>query len=665
MRILFLESHPMWVYGLPNGFRDAGYVVEVSGLLDDQNLDRLISDFQPDLIITMGWGPDNACLKKQEKIRASVEKANVPHVYWATEDPTSTEIFSIQYIERTRPDFVFTICKDRVGYYEKRGIPAAHLDFGYHESVHFPVEADEKFRAPVAIVANAYPKKLSYFPDHYRHESMKNLITPLVKENIRIDFYGNYWDEMGPVLGVDIPEDWIRGYIHYSNANKVYSSAEIVLGLQNLPTQLTQRTYEILASGSLLLTNDTPEINRLFIPGKDLLISRSPEETINIVKEYLGNLEKGREIKKNGMDAVKNHSYQKRAEYMIDILTRQGLFKGKKKSYQLVKEKRKTFQKGGFEVYTIRNGDTLFSISKEFDIGIESLKLLNGLTSDAIDAGFLLKVRKLSSQKNEKSSISSDQFNLYTICHGETLGSISKKFEIPVQQLKEDNNLHSDLIYAGQLLKIDSQKAIAKFTSSVLISKGLGNEKMVSLTYDAGDSAEETEKILDVLKKHGIQTTMFLTGTWVGKFPELAKRILADGHEIGNHSYSHPDLTKLSIPMIMSELAKTKKCFETILGQKGTSLFRPPYGYWNKDVLEAASKVEYPYTVYWSLDTIDWKEPSVETIVSRVMGSIKEQDIVLFHLNGIPTEEASDIIISQLKNQGYSLVRVSDLLRNY
>ena len=611
----------------------------------------------------MGWGPENSSKKKQKKIRASVEKANVPHIYWATEDPTSTEIFSMPYIERTRPDFIFTICKDRVEYYEKQGIPAAHLDFAYHESVHFPVEADENFHAPLAIVANAYPKKLRYFPDHYRHESMKNLITPLVKENIRIDFYGNYWDQMEPILGVDIPKNWIRGYIDYSNANKVYSSAEIVLGLQNLPTQLTQRTYEILASGSLLLTNDTPEIKRLFTPGKDLLTSRSPEETINIVKQYLANPEKGKEMRKNGIDAVKNHSYQKRCKYMIDMLTRQGVFKRKKRPYHLVEEKREALQKDGFEVYIVRNGDTLFSISKEFGVEIESLKLLNRLISDAIDAGFPLKVKKLSSQqKSEDSSISSNEFNLYTIFHGETLGSISKKFGIPVQKLKEDNNLNSDLIYAGQLLKIDSRTAIAKPTSSVLISKGLGNKKMVSLTYDAGDNAEETEKILDVLKKHGIQTTMFLTGIWVEKFPKLAKRILAEGHEIGNHSYSHPDLTKLPIPMIISELAKTKKCFETILGQKGVPLFRPPYGYWNKDVLEAASKAEYPYTVYWSLDTIDWKEPPVETIVSRIMEKIEEQDIVLLHLNGIPTEEASDIIVSRLKKQGYSLVKVSDML---
>ncbi|MBJ8028967.1 hypothetical protein [Bacillus cereus group sp. N21] len=114
MRILFIESHPMWIYGLPNGFRDAGHIVEVSGSIDDQNLDELISDFHPDLIITMGWGTENSSVKKQKNIRASVEKVNVPHIYWATEDPTSTEIFSMPYIERTRPDFVFTICKDRI-----------------------------------------------------------------------------------------------------------------------------------------------------------------------------------------------------------------------------------------------------------------------------------------------------------------------------------------------------------------------------------------------------------------------------------------------------------------------------------------------------------------------------------------------------------------------
>ena len=107
----------------------------------------------------------------------------------------------------------------------------------------------------------------------------------------------------------------------------------------------------------------------------------------------------------------------------------------------------------------------------------------------------------------------------------------------------------------------------------MLISKGLKEDQMISLTFDAGDSAENTEAILDVLKKHNIQTTMFLTGAWVEKYSQLASRIVLDGHEIGNHSYSHPDLTKLSKDEIFSELKHTFSCFEKVLEQREVLYF--------------------------------------------------------------------------------------------
>ena len=103
---------------------------------------------------------------------------------------------------------------------------------------------------------------------------------------------------MKNILGVDIPRDWIQGYIDYTDANKVYSSSDIIIGLQNLPTQLTQRTYEIMGSGGILLTNDIPIINRLFKSGRDLITSSSPEETIELVKYYLQYPEKRNVIKK-------------------------------------------------------------------------------------------------------------------------------------------------------------------------------------------------------------------------------------------------------------------------------------------------------------------------------------------------------------------------------
>lgn len=206
MRILFLESHPMWIHGLPNGFRDLDCQVKISGPLTEQNTPVMIYQFRPDLIFTIGWGPENTSQAKQDLIKKYVQTSGIPHVYWATEDPTHTLTFSLPYIDRVRPDFVFTICPARVEYYKKLGIKAAHMDFGFHPNVHFHVEPDQQYQSSIAVVANAYPDKLTKYPEHYRHKSLHTLISPLLKSNIRIDFWGRYWDRMAIHLGQEIPQ---------------------------------------------------------------------------------------------------------------------------------------------------------------------------------------------------------------------------------------------------------------------------------------------------------------------------------------------------------------------------------------------------------------------------------------------------------------------------
>ncbi|MFC4323142.1 polysaccharide deacetylase family protein [Litchfieldia salsa] len=654
MRVLFLESHPMWIYGLPNGFRDAGHEVKVSGPLDKLNLMTYVSNYNPDLIMTMGWGPETANRENQQRIAEVTKKLDIPHVYWATEDPTSTEIFSLLYIEATKPDFVFTICRDRVDFYQNKGIPSSHLDFGYHQSVHSPIKTDPTYKASVAVVANGYAKKLGFFPDHFRCQSMNILLSSLIKNHIKIDFYGNNWDQMKPILGYEIPKEWIKGYINYPDARKVYSSADIILGLQNLPTQLTQRTYEVLGSGGFLLTNHTSEVINTFKNGRDLVTSSSPEETLELVDYYLKNPKAREEIRQNALETVKKHSYTERTKQIIEELKNFGLFEGKRGVYTLVAEV-KTHIENGYEVYRVRNGDSLYAIAREFGTTVNQLKRLNHLSTTLIYAGHPLKIRL------QETSV---PYQYYTVCKGETLGLIARMFGVTVAEIKRDNNLTSDLIYTGQLLRIRGNTNQFTSNPSVLITKGIkkSSTKKISLTYDAGDSAEETEHILAVLRKHKVQTTMFLTGSWVEKFPELAKRILEDGHEIANHSFSHPDMTKLSIDEMLSELEKTTATFVNVLNTKGTPLFRPPFGSWNKKVLQAVGKAGLPYTVYWSIDTIDWQEPSVTTMVSRIMDQTKTHDIVLMHLNGKPTAAATDMVIARLKEQGYQLSKVSDML---
>lgn len=197
------------------------------------------------------------------------------------------------------------------------------MDFGYHPSVHRQVRVHPKYRANVAVVANAYPDILKKYADHYRIRSLNLLIRPLIRSGVRTDFWGKNWDRMKPLLGARIPKKRIRGYLPYTKANQVYSSAKIVIALQNQLTQVTQRTYEILGSGGFVVTNDTPEIRRLFKPGRDLVVSRSPKETVKLVRYYLNHPGLRRRNREAGKKAVARHSYNARAQYMVHILREQ------------------------------------------------------------------------------------------------------------------------------------------------------------------------------------------------------------------------------------------------------------------------------------------------------------------------------------------------------
>ncbi|MBB3114458.1 spore maturation protein CgeB [Paenibacillus phyllosphaerae] len=316
MRVLFLESHPMWIHGLPNGFREAGHHVRISGPVTEKSLLHHLQDFKPQLIISLGWTPEHRRNKRQ-LVRKYVAGSGIPHVFWATEDPTHHETFSRPYVRTVQPNFVFTICRAKVEAYRKMGIPSAHMDFGYHDSVHRREKSSPQYQSDISMVANGYSKILQKYPQHYRIQSLQHLVRPLVEDWTRIEIYGRQWSQVEPVLGVKVPSDWIHGYLPYTEASKIYSSSKIMIGPQNQLTQVTQRTYEILASGGFLLTSDTPEIRRLFRPGKDLVVSNSAAETRRLVRYYLDHPKEREKIRDHARKAVREHSYKKRAQYMI------------------------------------------------------------------------------------------------------------------------------------------------------------------------------------------------------------------------------------------------------------------------------------------------------------------------------------------------------------
>ncbi|WP_034868715.1 CgeB family protein [Clostridium lundense] len=326
MHILFLDNHPRWIYGLPNGFRHAGHEVEVLQTLNEKSIMDVLLEFKPNLIMSIGW-KSKSDVEVLQKARKYIRVLKIPYIYWATEDPGYTHVFTMPFIQKTNPDFIFTICHEKVEYYEKLKIKSEYLDFGYDESIHCPVKCEREYKSQVSVVANAYPELLKKYPKNFRLKSLINLITPIINSKIPIGFWGQDWDKMDSILGCTIPKECIRGYIPYTEANKVYSSSDIVIGIQNqekLP-QLCQRTYEILGSGGFLLTSDTPRVRELFKTGEDLIISASPEETIKLVGYYLNRPDERRKIQANGKKTVEMHNYKYRAEYIINVLKKRNI----------------------------------------------------------------------------------------------------------------------------------------------------------------------------------------------------------------------------------------------------------------------------------------------------------------------------------------------------
>ncbi|MFH1140864.1 MAG: polysaccharide deacetylase family protein, partial [Chloroflexota bacterium] len=194
------------------------------------------------------------------------------------------------------------------------------------------------------------------------------------------------------------------------------------------------------------------------------------------------------------------------------------------------------------------------------------------------------------------------------------------------------------------------------------IWRGPSGNSQVALTFDAGASAKPTPKILAVLKAHGVQTTMFITGQWARENPDLLRQMIADGHELGNHSYSHPYLSKMTRRDIEDELERARRQVEAITGTSMAPYFRPPFGEQTKDIIDMASSLGYT-TVYWTLDSGDWLEGATSASVKRrVLDGVSDGAIVVMHLGSQATAEALEDILKALSEKGLLPVSLSQLL---
>lgn len=186
------------------------------------------------------------------------------------------------------------------------------------------------------------------------------------------------------------------------------------------------------------------------------------------------------------------------------------------------------------------------------------------------------------------------------------------------------------------------------------------DEKKIAISFDAAWGDSYTKGILDILDEYNVKTTFFLVGFWVDRYPHLVKEMKDRGHEVQNHSSTHPHMSKLSKEQIANELNKTGKKIYDITGVR-PSLFRPPFGDYNNTLINTAKDCGY-YTIQWSVDSLDWKELGVEPVVDRVTRNIKNGSIVLFHNNAKYVLQYLPRVLKKVQEDGYTVVPISQLI---
>jgi len=186
----------------------------------------------------------------------------------------------------------------------------------------------------------------------------------------------------------------------------------------------------------------------------------------------------------------------------------------------------------------------------------------------------------------------------------------------------------------------------------------------VALSFDAAWGNDDTQNILDILAKNNVKVTFFMTGEWVNKYPEDVKAIAAAGHDLGNHSENHKQMSQLSKEQCTTEIMKVHNKVKELTGIE-MNLFRPPFGDYNNNVVGTARDCGY-YTIQWDVDSLDWKDYGVDSIIKKCTQhkNLGKGSIILMHNGAKYTPEALEKVIIGLKDQGYELVPISQLIYN-
>ncbi len=223
--------------------------------------------------------------------------------------------------------------------------------------------------------------------------------------------------------------------------------------------------------------------------------------------------------------------------------------------------------------------------------------------------------------------------------------------------------LLSILVIIGVYVLIPHMEPVKKAFSSnkeIPIYSVDTTKNEISITFDCAWGGDDIPKLLDILEKYEVKATFFIVGDWMNKYSDNVKLIAKNGHEVANHSYTHPNMTLLKDEEIRKEILMANNKILELTG-KQNNLFRPPYGAYNNLVIKTAKSMgQYP--IQWDVDSLDWKDLGVSAIIERVAQKVHNGSIILLHNDTKYTVSALPSLIENLRNKGYKFVTVSDLI---
>lgn len=233
----------------------------------------------------------------------------------------------------------------------------------------------------------------------------------------------------------------------------------------------------------------------------------------------------------------------------------------------------------------------------------------------------------------------------------------SKKPSVPVQKNQGQARISQKKLTLSQL--------VVKYPDTFKL-RGSAQEKKVALTFDDGPDTRFTPKVLDALKASQVKATFFVLGVQANAHPDIIRRIVKEGHVIGNHSYSHANLPKLTADKFQSQIISTESVLQGLIGY-APKLIRPPYGAINEEQVRWIADHHY-LIVNWNVDSLDWKSLNSDQVLNNIMQQTKPGSIILQHSGGADSQDLSGTVqalgplISKLKAAGYTFVTVPELL---